>query len=158
MAFFLSRALRLDDIQWDGHIQNRIRNVQHNKPRPERECRITGSKKSCKSIEANCKSNPPINDGPISLSSTVLNPFSPVPTNAITKPIAMVPKPTYRKALANELGPLSTPSRSSSSEEPPNDESCIWKAAKNGCKKRVIWCCVICGRPAGPDAHLLDSV
>lgn len=36
----------------------------------------------------------PINDGPISLSSTVLNPFSPVPTKDITKPTATVPSPT----------------------------------------------------------------
>lgn len=65
----------------------------------------------------------PINDGPISLNSTVLNPFSPVPTNAITRPIAIEPKPTYRKAFANELGPLNTPKKSSSSDEPPSDES-----------------------------------
>lgn len=39
-------------------------------------------------------SHVPINDGPISLNSTVLNPFSPVPTKAITKPIATVPNPT----------------------------------------------------------------
>lgn len=67
----------------------------------------------------------PINDGPINLSSTVLKPFSPVPTNTITKPSATVPKPTYRKAFANELGPLNAPKKSSSSDEPPNDESCI---------------------------------
>lgn len=36
----------------------------------------------------------PINDGPISLNSLVLNPFSPVPTNAITNPMATVPNPT----------------------------------------------------------------
>lgn len=71
----------------------------------------------------------PINEGPINLNSTVLNPFSPVPTNDITNPIAIVPKPTYRKALANELGPLSTPKRSSSSEDPPKDESCIYRIA-----------------------------
>lgn len=65
----------------------------------------------------------PINDGPMSRSSTVLNPFSPVPTNAITKPMAIVPKPTYRKAFANELGPLNAPRKSSSSDEPPSDES-----------------------------------
>lgn len=35
LAFFLFRALRLDDTQCDGHIQNRIRNIQQNKPRPE---------------------------------------------------------------------------------------------------------------------------
>lgn len=69
----------------------------------------------------------PINDGPISLNSLVLNPFSPVPTNAITKPIAIVPRPTQRKAFAKELGPLNTPSKSSSSEEPPNEESCIYQ-------------------------------
>lgn len=67
----------------------------------------------------------PINDGPISLNSTVLKPFSPVPTKAITKPIAIVPNPTYRKAFANELGPLNTPKKSSSSDEPPKEESCI---------------------------------
>lgn len=42
----------------------------------------------------------------------------------ITKPRATVPNPTYRKAFANELGPLSAPKKSSSSDEP-NDESCI---------------------------------
>lgn len=72
------------------------------------------------------KTQLPINDGPISLSSTVLNPFSPVPTNAITRPMATVPKPTYRKAFANELGPRSTPRKSSSPDEP-SDESCICK-------------------------------
>ncbi|KAI9586648.1 hypothetical protein GQX74_002495 [Glossina fuscipes] len=53
-------------------------------------------------------------------------PFSPVPTKAITKPRAIVPKPAYRKALANVLGPRKTPKRSSSSEEPPRDASCIY--------------------------------
>lgn len=67
----------------------------------------------------------PIRDGPINRSSTVLKPFSPVPTNKITKPSATVPKPIYRKAFANELGPLSAPKKSSSSDEPPKDESWI---------------------------------
>lgn len=66
----------------------------------------------------------PISDGPIHRSSSVLNPFSPVPTNAITNPKATVPSPTYKNALANELGPRSTPKMSSSSDEP-NDESWI---------------------------------
>uniref|UniRef100_A0A1A9Z9F1 Uncharacterized protein n=1 Tax=Glossina pallidipes TaxID=7398 RepID=A0A1A9Z9F1_GLOPL len=65
-------------------------------------------------------------DGPIRRNSTVLKPFSPVPTKAITKPRAIVPKPAYRKALANVLGPRKTPKRSSSSEEPPRDASCIY--------------------------------
>lgn len=82
--------------------------------------------------------NLPINDGPISLNSTVLNPFSPVPTNAITKPIATVPRPTYRKAFANELGPLRTPKKSSSSEEPPRDESCICERTKEKTKNKHI--------------------
>lgn len=67
----------------------------------------------------------PIKDGPIIRSSTVLKPFSPVPTKKMTKPNATVPRPTYRKAFANELGPRSAPRKSSSSDDPPNDESCI---------------------------------
>lgn len=67
----------------------------------------------------------PIKDGPISRNSTVLKPFSPVPTKAITKPRAIVPRPTYKKAFAKVLGPRSTPKKSSSSEEPPNEASCI---------------------------------
>lgn len=35
--------------------------------------------------------------------SRVLNPFSPVPTNAITRPMATVPRPTYKSALAAAL-------------------------------------------------------
>lgn len=69
------------------------------------------------------KSQEPINDGPIHRNSSVLNPFSPVPTNDITKPRATVPNPTYKNAFANELGPLRAPRKSSSSDEPPNDES-----------------------------------
>lgn len=65
----------------------------------------------------------PINDGPINLNSSVLNPFSPVPTNTITKPRATVPKPTYKNAFAKGLGPRNTPKKSSSSDDPPNDES-----------------------------------
>lgn len=67
--------------------------------------------------------NSHINDGPIKRNSTVLKPFSPVPTNTITKPRATVPKPTYKKAFANELGPLIALKKSSSEE--PIDESCI---------------------------------
>lgn len=41
------------------------------------------------------QSSPPaIRVGPISLNSNVLKPFSPVPTNAITNPMAVVPSPT----------------------------------------------------------------
>lgn len=67
----------------------------------------------------------PINEGPISRSSTVLKPFSPVPTKEMTKPNATVPRPKYRNAFANELGPRSAPKKSSSSDDPLNVESCI---------------------------------
>lgn len=104
-------------------MQKNIRKMQQTKP-------ITAKWEIDINIEAlvslcnNLTEKIPINVGPISRNSTVLNPFSPVPTNAITKPIATVPKPTYRKAFANELGPLKTPRKSSSSDDPPSDESC----------------------------------
>lgn len=44
-----------------------------------------------------------INVGPMSRSSRVLNPFSPVPTNHITSPMTVVPRPTYSSAFAAAL-------------------------------------------------------
>lgn len=41
----------------------------------------------------------------------------------MTKPSATVPKPTYKKAFANELGPLIAVKKSSSDD--PIEESCI---------------------------------
>lgn len=44
----------------------------------------------------------------------------------LPNPNATVPRPTYRNAFANELGPRSAPKKSSSSEDPLSVESCIW--------------------------------
>ena len=53
----------------EGHTQRKIRTRQHNRPLPMRV-------------------------GPMRRSSSVLKPFSPVPTKEMTRPMATVPKPT----------------------------------------------------------------
>lgn len=124
LAFFFFSFFRLDDMQFDGQTQKNIRSMQQTKPM------TTKSTWKFSEIISEDKIrifHLLISDGPMRRNSTVLNPFSPVPTNDITKPIATVPNPTYKKAFANELGPRKTPRKSSSSDEPPSDESWIWK-------------------------------
>lgn len=71
---------------------------------------------------------PAIRVGPISLSSRVLKPFSPVPTKAMTIPTATVPRPTYSKALAAALSwPKGNGMSSSSELEPPKAVSWIYR-------------------------------
>ena len=86
----------------EGHTQRKIRTRQHKSPLP-------------------------IRVGPMRRSSSVLKPFSPVPTKEMTRPMATVPNPTYSKAFAAALWwPYSPPGISSSSELlPPYDESWI---------------------------------
>lgn len=94
-AVFLLRFRRLDK-QCEGHIQKNIRRIQQIKPRAVTKTHISQLKHD--QLEQRqtffFSFTLPINAGPISLNSTVLNPFSPVPTKAITRPMATVPNPT----------------------------------------------------------------
>ena len=69
--------------QHDGTVQKRIRRRAKKIPQPTRE-------------------------GPTNLSSRVLKPLSPRPTKVITKPMHIIPRPTYRTTLA--LPPATYPS------------------------------------------------
>lgn len=74
-------------MQCDGHMQSIILIKQDASPKP------INSKKIISAIYQKNLNNLPINDGPISLNSPVLNPFSPVPTKAMISPMAVVHKP-----------------------------------------------------------------
>lgn len=101
-------------------MQKNIRNTINTKPTTETKNNVCYAMRESENKEWKII---PIIIGPISLNSVVLKPFSPVPTNAITNPSAIVPKPMYRKAFAKVLGPRITLIMSSSSDEPASDTS-----------------------------------